>query len=432
MQMRDPIQEFISYNRPFARRNSELLKYKIARMADSPFAFFRGTFHLFARDVLDKALVPLPLFDGGAELDVVGDIHGENFGSYKAADGVVHYDINDFDETTRGRFGLDVCRFAISTLLAAADRHDPLEQAVQAALAGLRAYAAAVRGCLKKGKNIDLDVNEKHPCDSPPINEHVRAFAAVKRPQFIAKLTLVKNGKRQLLRSVHYFSVDDAAKAQALRLLADYRARIPKEVGAEYKDYYQVEDVCGRVAGIGSMGRLRYVLLLAGKGSDEARNVLLEFKESRPSAYDIYRNRETGPEALAGRAERVAAVQRESQAACSQHLGWAVDGGMSFQAREIGPHDGRVDCTALKTPALFESVVRVQAAILARTHGRATMRAVGPTNPLAELTDADAFCQRVLAFALGYADLARRDWTRFVGARADLDNVDEWANEPTP
>src|SRR5262249_1953327 len=158
--------------------------------------------------------------------------------------------------------------------------------------------------------------------------------------------------------------------------------------------------VCGRIAGIGSMGRLRYVLLLEGKGSGEDRNVLLEFKESRPSAYDVYRNRETGPEALAGRAERVAAVQRASQAASSPHLGWAADGGMSFQAREIGPHDGRVDFKALKSPAVFEGVVRVQAAILARTHGRAAMRAVGPTNPLAELADPDAFCQRVLAFAL--------------------------------
>ena len=56
----------------------------------------------------------------------------------------------------------------------------------------------------------------------------------------------------------------------------------------------------------------------------------------------------------------------------------------------------------------------------------------GWARPLAELTDADAFCQRVLAFALGYADLARRDWTRFVGARADLDNVAGWASTPGP
>ena len=428
--MRDPIQEFIRYNRPFARRNPELIRYKIARMAESPFAFFRGTFHLFARDVLDAGLVPLPLFNGGVELDLVGDIHGENYGTYKAADGVVHYDINDFDETTRGRFGLDVCRFAASTLLAAADRRDPLEAAVSAALAGLRAYVEAVRVCLKKGKLIDLDVSEKQPCDSAAVNDLVRAFAAVKRPQFITKLAVVKDGNRQLLRSVHFFNVDDAARAQALRLLADYRTRVPPDVSAGHKDYYNVLDVCGRIAGIGSMGRLRYVLLLEGKGSGEDRNVLLEFKESRPSAYDVYRNRETGPEALAGRAERVAAVQRASQAACSPHLGWAADGGLSFQAREIGPHDGRIDFKSLKSPAVFEGVVRVQAAILARTHGRAVMRAVGPTNPLAELADPDAFCQRVLAFALGYADLARRDWTRFVGARGDLENVAGWADGP--
>ena len=53
--MRDPVAEFMTYNRPFVRRNPELLRLKVARMAASPFAFFRGTFHLFARDVLDKA-----------------------------------------------------------------------------------------------------------------------------------------------------------------------------------------------------------------------------------------------------------------------------------------------------------------------------------------------------------------------------------------
>jgi uncharacterized protein (DUF2252 family) len=426
--MRDAIAEFQTYNRPLGRRNAELLKYKIARMADGPFAFFRGTFHLFARDVLDKALIPLPLLTGeGLELDLVGDIHGENFGTYKAADGVVHYDINDFDETTRGRFDFDVCRFAVATFLAARERSDSLPQAVQTTLAGLETYAEAVRSCIKKGKNINLDVSETQLCESEAINEQLRTMAAVKRPAFVAKWTQLKDGRRQLLRSVHYFNIPDDEKAQAKRLLADYLTHRDKGT-MEHKDYYHVEDICGRVAGIGSMGRLRYVLLLSGKGSDELRNVLLEFKESRPSAYDTYRNRETGAAALTGRAERVAAIQRESQVACNAHLGYAIDGGMSFQAREIGPHDSRVDLKNLKTPALFESVVRVQAAILARTHGRAAGRALGPTNPLAELADPDTFCQRVLSFALGYADVVRRDWTRFVGARGDLENVTGWAN----
>ena len=52
--MRDPVVEFMNYNRPFVARGPELLRLKVARMAASPFAFFRGTFHLFAADVLNK------------------------------------------------------------------------------------------------------------------------------------------------------------------------------------------------------------------------------------------------------------------------------------------------------------------------------------------------------------------------------------------
>src|SRR6266481_2771054 len=103
--MRDPVAEFMEYNRPFALRHAELIRFKVARMAECPFAFFRGTFHLFARDILNKNHEPLPLLSGdGAEMDIIGDIHSENYGTFKASDGLVHYDVNDFDEVTSGRF----------------------------------------------------------------------------------------------------------------------------------------------------------------------------------------------------------------------------------------------------------------------------------------------------------------------------------------
>src|SRR5262249_33905915 len=150
--------EFKEYNRPLARRNPELLRYKVARMAAGPFPFYRGTFHLFARDVLGGVAGPLPT-GSGAELELVGDIHSENYGTFKAEDGLVHYDINDFDETTTGRFGLDACRLATSHVLAVQDRSgESLDRAVQLTLAGLRAYVEAVRRLLKKGKEPHLDV----------------------------------------------------------------------------------------------------------------------------------------------------------------------------------------------------------------------------------------------------------------------------------
>src|SRR5262249_41387210 len=129
--MRDPVTEFQTCNRAFARRNPELLRLKVERMAASPFAFFRGTFHLFARDLLDHFFEAGPGSAAGAELDLVGDIHSENYGTYQA-DHSVHYDINDFDETTRGRPDFDVRRLATSLVLAAQERGDGLADAALA------------------------------------------------------------------------------------------------------------------------------------------------------------------------------------------------------------------------------------------------------------------------------------------------------------
>src|SRR5438067_895997 len=91
--MRDAVAEFQSYNRPFALRDPELMRRKIARMAATPLAFFRGTFHLFARDILDNVLDAfLTSATSSVEIDLVGDIHTENYGTFQADDGI-HYDI---------------------------------------------------------------------------------------------------------------------------------------------------------------------------------------------------------------------------------------------------------------------------------------------------------------------------------------------------
>lgn len=425
--MRDAVQEFIKFNRTYARRSAELMRFKIERMAEIPFAFFRGTYHLYARDVLQRDLIPLPILMGdGLEMDLVGDIHCENYGTYKAEDGLIHYDIDDFDEATQGRFDVDVCRFAVNLLLAAQQRGDSLDNQVGVVLAGIASYLETARASLKKGKLHDLDISEKSPGDAVAIAQLIKAKSEVKRSKFFADLTEDKGGKRTIKRSfLKYFNLTEAEKSQAERLLHDFRNRWSK--APDKKGFFDIHDICGRISGIGSMGRHRYVVLISGKDHAEKRNVLLEFKEARPSGYDVFRNRETSPDAILQRAEKVITSERLAQAASSPYLGHAVDGAMSFQVREISPHAERIDWKALKQPAFVE-VMKVHAAILARSHVRASARVQGPTHPLPELGDADRFRQRVLAFALGYADIVQRDWTRFVAARPDLENVANWAS----
>src|SRR6478672_2388265 len=169
--MRDPVAEFQEFNRPFARRNPDLLRLKIGRMAVNPFTFFRGTFHLFARDMLEHVFASPAVRTGSdIEMDLVGDIHSENFGSYKGDDGAVHYDINDFDETTRGRFDFDVYRHATSLLLAAQERTAGLTVAVPVVLAFLETYTESVTRLLKKGRELDLDLNESTSSRYPPVH----------------------------------------------------------------------------------------------------------------------------------------------------------------------------------------------------------------------------------------------------------------------
>jgi uncharacterized protein (DUF2252 family) len=424
--VRDPVAEFMTNNRPFAARGPELLRLKVARMAASPFAFFRGTFHLFARDVLDKQHESLPsLRTDGAELDLVGDIHSENYGTFKAADGQVHYDVNDFDETTSGRFTFDVARLATSLFLAAREAVTGLDQTLPVVVTFLQTYAAEVQRLVKKGGGVD--VSEASPSGAKAVDDFVAEKAAAKRPHFIERQTEPDGKRRRLVRGRVYYNLPDDQAAQARRLLDDYRKRPGAPPGSD--DFYAVQDVAGRVSGIGSMGRYRYAVLVAGKGAAEARNVILEFKESLPSAYDTCRGRDTGPAALSGRAERVVAAQRRSQAAASAYLGVAQDGGLSFQAREIGPAADRIDFKKLGAAPRLAEVAGVQARVLARIHARAVAGAVGPTNPLAELEDADVFAQRLLAFALAYADLAARDYQVFVSRRAEIEDTANWAKE---
>ncbi len=419
--MRDPLDEFRTFNRPFARRNPELMRHKIARMGESAFAFFRGTFHLFARDVLAGTVAPL-FSGGGTELDLVGDIHSENYGTYKAEDGKVHYDINDFDETTTGRFDFDVGRLAMSLFLASRDRGDALAVAVGVALSAVTHYANLLPRVLSK-KTPEPDVSEAAPSGCSSLDDLVRTSALAKRAAFFERITEYKGKSRTLIRSARYYNLPAEEHAQAVRLLTHYREHhnnLPDK-----DDSFAVEDICGRVSGIGSMGRHRYVILLAGKGSTDARNTLLEFKEARPSAFDLYRSRDSDDAALIHRAEHVIGMQRLSQAASNRYLGCSLDGGMSFQVRQLSPHDARVETKPLKGAAL-EELGRIQMGILARVHARSAGRGVGPSNPLAELADHEAFCQRLLSLVLGYADIVHGDYRRFIGARADLDRVEEW------
>ena len=92
-----------------AGRDPERLAMKYAKMAQSPFIFLRGACHLFYDTLPDS-----PLFRDAPLAWCCGDLHFENFGSYKGDNRLVYFDINDYDEAALAPATWDMIRLLTS------------------------------------------------------------------------------------------------------------------------------------------------------------------------------------------------------------------------------------------------------------------------------------------------------------------------------
>ena len=93
------------------------LKHKL--MAQDAFIFLRATFYRWAQvwpDVCSElARAPRVL--------AVGDLHVENFGTWRDAEGRLVWGVNDFDETYPMAYTNDLVRLAVSANLAISSKH---------------------------------------------------------------------------------------------------------------------------------------------------------------------------------------------------------------------------------------------------------------------------------------------------------------------
>ena len=91
------------------------LRYKHRQMKADPFLFFRATFYRWAQRWPEHC----PELARGPRVLTVGDLHIENFGTWRDAEGRLAWGVNDFDEAYPMAFTNDLVRLAVSTLLAA-------------------------------------------------------------------------------------------------------------------------------------------------------------------------------------------------------------------------------------------------------------------------------------------------------------------------
>ena len=119
------------------------LAKKHDKMWESAFVFLRATYWRWAETIFDVC----PDLAGGTQVLAVGDIHIENYGTWRDVDGRLAWGVNDFDEAAEMPYVLDLVRLAASALLGSGRRRITDEEICAAILKGYRQGLRCTTAC---------------------------------------------------------------------------------------------------------------------------------------------------------------------------------------------------------------------------------------------------------------------------------------------
>ena len=399
-------------------RLPELVPLRHERMAESPFAYYRGTPAVMAFDLADT-----PRSD--IEVQASGDAHLSNFGLFASPERTLVFDANDFDETLPGPWEWDVKRLAASVVIAGRANGFPAAQNRRATMDAVRGYRhwmsryAGMR-LLDVWYSSITDADLREAADATGLL--VGRVGAARRKRFEAifskarqrdgmrafeSLTGVVGGRRVILDDPPVVThVDIPGGPAALeKVFTDYRATLA-ESRRDFLERYRFVDVALKVVGVGSVGTRCFIIVLEGR--DENDPLILQAKEATASVMEPH----YASSLHANHAERVVVGQRLMQATSDIFLGWTQGpGGRDFYLRQLWDMKGSVDTTMLQPPGLgFYAGICGWA--LARAHARS-----GDSVAIsAYLGTSDTFDGAIADFAETYADVNARDHAAYVAA----------------
>ncbi|MFM8305184.1 MAG: DUF2252 domain-containing protein [Actinomycetota bacterium] len=416
----DPVQLLVDQN---ADRLPWLVPVRHGRMRASAFAFFRGAARIMAEDL---AAAP----SSGLTVQMGGDAHLANFGTYASPERHLVFDANDFDETLPGPFEWDLKRLVASIAVCGQDRGFPPEAVVEmiglavstyrngmATFARLPVlelwYRELALDALGRGEYGTVDKRAQRNIDrithTAYSHDHLQA---------LRKLTEEVDGELRirhappLLFSLRDFPISDAGAGDRDALLEAawasfeaYKDTLPDDRRSVLERYRPL-DVGLKVVGVGSVGTRCLAMLL--EGHDRNDPLFLQLKEATGSVYE-------GPLPVSRydhHGRRVVEGQRLVQAVSDMFLGWTTGpSNRHFYVRQLRDWKWSVDLGIVPIESL-RNYAALCAWTLARGHARS-----GDSVAIDAYLGAGTNLDRALvAFAQQYATRNAQDYEEFLAA----------------
>ena len=320
--MLDVAQTIADFNRG---RDPDRLVMKYRNMRTSPFVFLRGTCHLFYQRLPKNSIFKTAPLTWNC-----GDLHLENFGSYKGDNRLSYFDMNDFDEAAIAPLTWELVRLLTSILVGAESISASQYEAYSLCETLVDAYATA----LTHGKATWVERETSHGI----IHQLLNDLRERDRATYLNRRTTIKG------RGKHRQRVINIDGKKALAATDEQRAIVTKAIG-DYADtqpnpeFFKIIDIARRIAGTGSLGVDRFAILVEGKGSPDG-NYLLDLKNALPSA--LAHNCSIRQPKWPTEAHRVVDIERRMQAVSMAFLTAVKIGKEGYILRALQPTEDRI------------------------------------------------------------------------------------------
>jgi uncharacterized protein (DUF2252 family) len=396
--IRDRIQQF-NLSQP---RDPDLLKAKYEYMREdqeNPFIFFRSTCHLFYEDLPIKSW-----FKKAPLVWICGDLHVENFGNYKADNRHVYFDINDFDEAVLAPCTWEIARLLTSIFVSTETFSVDLQVAEKLAQKFLNSYAQTI----SEGKAYWMGEDM-----APPVIEDLLSRKnQVKRSDLLEERTVFDQDKQMRSLKIDFKKakpISDQQRKKVENFIKVFAAEQPSP------KFFKLLDVAQRIAGKGSLGIERYVLLVEGKGSPDG-NYLLDLKKALPSSlapYNVWAQPKWKNEG-----DRIVTIQKRLQAIPTAFLHSVTIDKDAFVLRELqstqSPSDHlkieKWDEKLEKSEQLMQSLGQV----VAWSHLRSSARQGSAiVDQLIDFASKSKWKAEVMEYASAYSQQVKKDWKEF-------------------
>ena len=367
-------------------------------MAQSAFRFFRGTCHLFYEDLVQWNELPQSPLTW-----VCGDLHLENFGSYKGDNRLEYFDLNDFDEAALAPANWELARMLTSIFTGFESFQISAAAAKEAAALFLTRYSDT----LASGKSRYIETETARGI----VKIFLDHVATRKQKELLRQRAVEKNGKLGfLIDNSHFYKLDKALKKDLPVFLADWLKK-----NRNYKYDCQILDTAFRIAGTGSIGVKRYAFLVE-KMLNPSKYILVDMKQSTASSLKPWLS--VPQPAWNSEAERVVAIQQRMQNVSPAFLSSVEFGGESYILKELQPVADKINFELIKSdPKNIMRVIEDMAVLTASAQLRSSGRQGSAiADELIAFGQDKSWQTKLTELASNYAAQVKKDYADFQAA----------------